>query len=372
MLHETVFRSTDVPVADRFDYWSELFQRTHAPMELSSDRHGDFRAYQRVLHLGAVTVWPATLPSVGFRRTARLIRQSDPERFHLSLRLSGTMRVERDGVQSEFGPYDWCVIDTSRPFECESGVGLPSGTAQTGMGLEIPKSQLPPALDRIDDLMRCRLSGRDGIGSLLLQFLSQLTAKSDSYLPSDGPRLARVVVDLVSALFAHALDSDARLDPESERRTLTLRIQGFIRQQLHDSELTPGAIAAAHHISLSHLHRLFQERGITVAGWLREQRLEQCRRDLADPLMVTTPIHAIAGRWGFTHVAHFSRAFRRAYDITPREYRGRAVGMVGAGMWTKGQEGVDSGSTTCRREHDILVITGRPNGGGPSDRGYFR
>ncbi|WP_443060378.1 helix-turn-helix domain-containing protein [Streptomyces sp. NBC_00459] len=329
MLSETVFRSMDVSAGDRFDYWSELFQRTHAPMELFSDRHDDFRAYQRVLNLGAVTVWPATLPSVRFRRTTRLIRQSDPERFHLSLRLSGTMRVERDGVQGEFGPYDVCVIDTSRPFECESGIGLPPDSAQTGVGLEIPKSQLPPALDRIDELMRCRLSGRDGIGSLLVQFLSQLTAKSDSYRPSDGPRLARVVVDLVSALFAHALDSDARLDPETERRALTLRIQGFIRQHLHEPELAPGAIAAAHHISLSHLHRLFQERGITVAGWMRRERLEQCRRDLGDPLMVTTPIHVIAGRWGFTHVAHFSRAFRRAYEMTPREYRGRAVGMAG-------------------------------------------
>jgi AraC-like DNA-binding protein len=238
------------------------------------------------------------------------------------------MRVERNGIQNEFGPYDLCVIDTSRPFECESGVRLPPDSAQAGVGLEIPKSQLPPGLDRIDDLMRCQLSGREGIGSLLVQFLSQLTAKSDSYRPSDGPRLARVVVDLVSALFAHALDSDARLDPESERRALTLRIQGFIRHQLHEPELTPSAIAAAHHISLSHLHRLFQERGITVAGWLRQERLEQCRRDLGDPLMITTPIHVIAGRWGFTHVAHFSRAFRRAYEMTPSEYRKRAVGTA--------------------------------------------
>ncbi len=197
------------------------------------------------------------------------------------------------------------------------------------MGLEIPKSLLPPALDRVDDLSLCRLSVREGFGALLAQFLWQLTANTSAYRAADGPRLARVVVDLVAALFAQALDTDVRLDPEAERRTLTLRIQGFIRQQLHDPELTPGTIAAAHHISLSHLHRLFQERGITVAGWLRGERLEQCRRDLADPLMVTTPIHAIAGRWGFTHVAHFSRAFRRAYDTTPREYRGQALGLVG-------------------------------------------
>ncbi|MFM9499500.1 hypothetical protein ACKI1Q_38605 [Streptomyces galilaeus] len=145
MLHETVFRSADVSAEDRFEYWSELFQRTHAPLELFSDRHDDFRAYQRVLNLGAVTVWPATLPAVRFRRTERMVRQSDPERFHLSLRLSGTMRVERGGIQSEFGPYDLCVIDTSRPFDCESGVRLPPDSAQAGVGLEIPSRNCRPA-----------------------------------------------------------------------------------------------------------------------------------------------------------------------------------------------------------------------------------
>jgi len=41
-----------------------------------------------------------------------------------------------------------------------------------------------------------------------------------------------------------------------------------------------------------------EQDGHTVAGWIREHRLEQCRRDLADPQQVTCPIHVIAARWG--------------------------------------------------------------------------
>jgi hypothetical protein len=74
MLSETVFRSDELPAADRFDCWRELVSRTHAPLELRSDHRADFRASQRVLDLGAVSVWPTTFQPVCFRRSPKLIR----------------------------------------------------------------------------------------------------------------------------------------------------------------------------------------------------------------------------------------------------------------------------------------------------------
>ncbi|MDX2681609.1 AraC family transcriptional regulator [Streptomyces sp. NY05-11A] len=32
-------------------------------------------------------------------------------------------------------------------------------------------------------------------------------------------------------------------------------------------------------------------------------------------------IAAVAGRWGFLSAAHFSRVFRSAYGLSPREWR---------------------------------------------------
>ncbi|MER6844702.1 hypothetical protein ABT321_29800 [Streptomyces platensis] len=88
MLTERLFRSGDLPPADRFDCWRELVGRTHAPLEVLSDHRADFLAAQRVLDLGAVSVWPTTFQPVCFRRTPKLIRQSDPEGLHLSLSLT--------------------------------------------------------------------------------------------------------------------------------------------------------------------------------------------------------------------------------------------------------------------------------------------
>jgi AraC-like DNA-binding protein len=80
-------------------------------------------------------------------------------------------------------------------------------------------------------------------------------------------------------------------------------------------------IAAAHQISTRYLHKIFHDQGLTVAGWIRQRRLERCHRDLADPVLRSHPIHAIATRWGFSDSAHFSRLFRAAYGTSPRDYR---------------------------------------------------
>ncbi|MEU6013702.1 helix-turn-helix domain-containing protein [Streptomyces sp. NPDC047515] len=73
------------------------------------------------------------------------------------------------------------------------------------------------------------------------------------------------------------------------------------------------------------MHRLFQDEDATVAAWIRRLRLEAARRDLTDPALRTTPIHAIAARWGFTRAADFSRAYRAAYGATPKDHRHQAL-----------------------------------------------
>jgi AraC-like DNA-binding protein len=100
-----------------------------------------------------------------------------------------------------------------------------------------------------------------------------------------------------------------------------LRVRQFIDANLDDIGLTPEAIAAAHFISLRTLQRLFADQDLTVACWIRNRRLEKCRDDLRNPLLAKQSVQAIGARWGFTDQAHFSRAFRRTYGMTPRSCR---------------------------------------------------
>nr|WP_324604645.1 helix-turn-helix domain-containing protein [Streptomyces sp. NRRL S-337] len=309
-----------MPAADRFEYWSELLGRTHAPMELRSDYADDFRASQRVLDLGAVTAWRAVFPPVAFRRTPKLIRQSDPETYHLCLVVRGTgAGVWRDR-ETKYKPDDLFINSSTLPSDVHS-----TGDPATTVALEIPKTLIPLPRDMTRRIVGMPVSTREGMGALLARFLTQLSADTAAYQPSDGPRLGRVLTELVGALFAHTLDAGRCLPPETHRRTLTLRIQSFIRENLHDPHLTPTTIAAAHHISTSYLHRLFRDEDSTAAEWIRLRRLEAAHRDLTDPALHATPIHTIASRWGFPCATHFSRAYRAAYGATPQEHRHHAL-----------------------------------------------
>jgi AraC-like DNA-binding protein len=320
MLSETVFRSEDLPISDRFEAWRACMDMTHAPMDLSSDHAADFRAHQRLIRLGEFSVWPATFQQLIFRRTPKLIRQSDPEVYHLSLLVRGAGKVSWGRDQATYRVYDFHSNDSSRPYEIWTD---PDPT--TLVGLEIPKASLPLPASKTDHVIGRPMSGREGIGALLAQFLTQVAADTSPYQPADGSRLGMILNDLVSALFAHTLDADGFLSPETRSRNLTLRIKAFIRQQLHNPDLTPSTIATAHHISRSYLHRLFQGEGTTVASYIRSQRLEAICRDLADPAQRTTPIHIIANRWGFPRAADFTRTFRTANGITPKDYRHQAL-----------------------------------------------
>ena len=94
-----------------------------------------------------------------------------------------------------------------------------------------------------------------------------------------------------------------------------------VSAEVGEADLSPAQIAAAHHISLRQLHKLFHAGGTTVAGWIRQRRLEHCGHDLRDPRWAARPVAAVGARWGYPDPAHFSRLFKASFGLSPRDYR---------------------------------------------------
>ncbi|MFB7245030.1 AraC family transcriptional regulator [Streptomyces populi] len=320
------FRSDDIPEADRFDFWREMVSRTRSPCDITSTHITDFWARHRLMELGPVTVWPTSFRPARYRRSPRLVRQSDPELYHLTLLLDGRMALDHVGRTDVFGPGDLHIADSSQPYDLRP-VDQEDPGAVRGIGVDLPKSLLPLPAHRVRELLGRALPGSVGTAVLLTEFLLGVERQADLLEPRDAPRLGTATIDLVSAWLAHLLDSEAALPPESRQQVMARRVHAFIRRNLHDPELTPPAIAGAHHISLSYLHRIFPPHndGETVAACIRRLRLEGARRDLADPAHRTTAIHTVAARWGIPRASDLTRSFRAAYGLSPREYRLQAL-----------------------------------------------
>jgi AraC-like DNA-binding protein len=266
--------------------------------------------------LGAVQVSAMTYSSYLIRRTPKLIRASDPEILAFGVMNSGPHAFEQNRNRAALRPGELMLLESSRPFEAHVDGG--------NILIQFPRTLLPLPGRHINQLICRPLPGDQGIGRLLTAFLTHLAEDSTSYTPHDAVRLGTVGLDLVTATLAHFVEREADISSDSRQRVLYMRIPSFIERHLGDTALTASEVAAVHHISVRSLHRLFQQHGVTVRSWIRGQRLEHCRRDLADPLKRHVPIHAIAAHWGFPHAADFTRAFRAVHGITPSDYRNHA------------------------------------------------
>ena len=316
-MQAAVFTTEGLPAAERFGVWREENTRSIIPSYVRTDRVNEFQGMLTTLDLGIIQVNLVRYSSIEARRTAKLIRRSDPEKYQLAVVLDGTHGIEQAGRQSLLRPGHAMIYDSSQPFDA---FAVHEGTAEL-MVAHFPKSLLPLPAAEIDKLLALPLDTSEGTASLAVGCLSRLVTRPDTFRAVDGPRLANVALDLVTVMLSEQLGRPTESANESHRRTLLLRIQNFIENNLADPELTPAMIARSNLISVSYLHRLYREQGQSVAVWTRSRRLERCRRDLADPALAGTPVHAIGRRWGFVRAADFSRVFRTAYGMPPGEFR---------------------------------------------------
>ena len=189
------------------------------------------------------------------------------------------------------------------------------------MMMAFPRTLLPLPEAKLRQVTAVTMPACPGIGTLASRLLVQLATGMDHYTPAEASRLSTAALEVLAVRLAHELDSDQSVPPETHHRALLTSIHAFIQRHMSDPDLSPEMIAAAHHISLRLLHKLFSEEGETVAGWIRTRRLEGTRRDLTDPAQGGRPVAALAAHWGFRSAASFNRAFRAAYGLPPHQYR---------------------------------------------------
>ena len=307
-----VIDTGEVPPGERFDLWADATPRVFEPLAVRPRGDTPFEGRVARHPLGPLTLYRLRADPSRVTRTRAMIGASDPEWVQVSLLLAGRCVVEQDGRRS--------VLSRGRLRQL--GVVAPLRRRRPHAARP-PRHVLPRAAaarqpDRAGGPPRRSPGHRARARSC--------AATCARCSPTWGrrrlrhPGLADGLLELVGALY----DGTAVV-PRAPDALRTL-VRGHIDEHLGDPTLDPESIAAAHFISRRHLDRLFADGERTVAETIRDRRLERCRRDLEDPRRAGDSVLDIAMRWGFVSPAHFSRAFRAAYGISPRELRQRAPG----------------------------------------------
>lgn len=301
-----------------FDEFREAINHGFVPLETGTDDESGFRAVMRDgCRLGPITITEVSATAHTVRRTPRAIRTDTGDFFKVGLQTHGYSVLEQDGREALLAPSDFAIYDTTRPYQ------LSFDDRFRSLVVMFPRSLLQVTPNAISRLTARRIPGDRGIGALLTQYVQSISALPQHPVPAVSQHLHDGVLDLLSAALTEQL-GDLAPPAETRLHTERLRITSFIEARLSDPALDTPMVAAAHHVSVRHLQKIFQSDGISVASWIRARRLERCRRDLLDPEFAHLPVAAIGARWGLRDAAHFSRAFKAVHGDTPGSYRARS------------------------------------------------
>ncbi|MFF4347210.1 helix-turn-helix domain-containing protein [Streptomyces sp. NPDC001530] len=249
---------------------------------------------------------------------SQLPKKGHSEFLYLRMHISGAATISHKGTQVSMEPGDLVFYDHDRPHAVQS-----DGDCQVTV-FRVSRRHLGVSEPELRHVVGVPVRGGEGVGALVSVILSSLADEEEFHGSRIGDRLARSAVDMLAVLVMELLTEGTRRETAyaADVGTETLaRIRAFIEEHLMDPDLSPRSIADAHHISVRYLHKLFENEGTTVSQWVRQRRLEFCRHDLGRSSHRKLTVAAVARRWGFRSASHFSRVFRDAYGMSPREWQ---------------------------------------------------
>lgn len=310
--------SPAAPAAARVDDLSafqQIVSSSFVPLRISTGRTAPFHAQLAHASADAVEFTQVDAMPHLVERTNETIGRGGSGYYKVSLLLEGTSVLVQDGRELVMRSGDVAVYDTSRPYS------LLFTEQFRNLIMMFPKDRLELPIPFTEQLTAVSLSAENGLAPILASFISQFPGQLAGLSPHVRAKLAGTSLGLVSTLFGEILDIEGGArDPH---QALLQRIYAFIDAELGDPSLSPGRIAAAHYISVRHLHSLFAEIDTTVSTVIRQRRLERAAAELADPALADRTVAAIAARWGFADATHFSRVFKRGHGVSPSEFRQR-------------------------------------------------
>lgn len=259
-------------------------------------------SYAKGLKLSTVTTQGAKL-----YRTRQEIKGGDDAWFYTVFQLSGQAMMEQDDRQVVIGAGDITLIDASRP--CTLNWAQPSRQ----ISLLLPRTLLEQHFQYQKIGCAVRLPGSLPMvqlsHSLLLESMNN-TAMSDSE--------SEAALQAMVCLLRPVLHPRDVTPPRRERQFQ--KIVALIDENIQEETLRPEWIAGETGMSVRSLYRMFADKGLVVAQYIRNRRLDFC----AEAIRHAGEDEKLAGigfNWGFTDQSHFSTAFKQRFGLSPGEYR---------------------------------------------------
>lgn len=308
------FTTDGSPGYRRLALWQDIVCDVFVGLDCKSDLGSAFRGSVTQAPLGKAVCSEVCSDRQHVFRTPFRIARSDQDFVLVALGNRGDGGVVQDGRETVVHPGEFALYDTTRPYE------LKFNDAFTQTIFKVPRQMLQRRLGATETLTAMTFGTDVPLERLAYDFIFRLCQSADRLAPDHAAALSEQAVDLLAMALSERLGK-ASLPTSTHRSALLYRLKAHIRTHLADPDLSLSETAAALGISPRYVNDLLADEDTSFQRHVLAERLAQCRRDLASPVLAHRHVSEIAFGWGFNDLSHFGRVFREHFGMSPRDFR---------------------------------------------------
>jgi AraC-like DNA-binding protein len=295
-------------------HWNQAIREVYGPRSsLNPARPGDFRMSMQAVQIGSVTLSRASLSQAEITTQPHPYRAVPARSYNIYI-VDRTQHLVLGGRSLILEPGDFTLADSALAST------ITTDQAYTTIGLTVPAGFLRAYVPHPERAVGVRFSGSEGLSRVVSLMLRDMWRIAETGALADvGSRLLVSLLEAFSACCDLALSRSTVATSNAAARRAQIR--DGIRNHLRDPEFTVKMLGRKLGLSTRYMQMIFNDGEESISQYIRRQRLEGCRRELADPAWREHSVTAIAFRWGFNSAAHFCRAFRAQYATSPSRYR---------------------------------------------------
>ncbi|MEL4013599.1 transcriptional regulator FeaR [Dryocola clanedunensis] len=293
---------------ERFDSWLGHINRAcgHFAGQLLDE---GFRGTLEEHHANAMKLSVVDIAHARLFRTQQEVSRGNDAWFYTVFQLEGEAVMEQGGSQAVMRRGDITLIDASRP----SSFTYTQRARQ--VSLLVPRHLVEQNLRSGDIPCARRLNGEMPVVQLSQRLLHESMQSPDLNACESEAALEAIICLLRPVL-------QVRDTAVSKKERQLARVMALIDNNIQSEALRPEWIAGEAGMSVRSLYRMFADKGLVVAQYIRNRRLDLCAQALRTAC-ASEKLAGIGYSWGFTDHSHFSTAFKLRFGVSPGEYRKR-------------------------------------------------
>ncbi len=297
------------------DYWrdficQEFVQLDCTPLDTEMFS-GEIRGG---LNYGQLSISEVICDAQTVTRTRQQISRANEANFLISFQLQQQGLVKQNGREAILSPGSFVLYDSSEPYSLNFNQRFHQ------LIVQMPKAVLSQYLINPEQYTAVAVSGQDGIGMVLNNFIYSLVMQHQQ-LDSIHSELADNLLNMIAMAYSSSLMCQ-QIKPQSYvREALVNRIKHYIECNYASPQLSNQRIADTHGISLRYLYKLFHNQEIGLHQLIMHKRMEKSKSLLLDAKYTNCSLENISYVVGFTSSAHFSRAFKNFFGASPSDFR---------------------------------------------------